>query len=186
MACGLSPLQISSGVKWFVSGKQAERIVNYYQDRFARGTRFVAFGEWEWDERRSTFSLMVNKPEEIEILPQHSTAETQRSGDESEPEAEATGPVNAKTDGDPDEDFDNPYFVPVHTARRVPVYRKLGPFQTKRLREVIHCVLQNLDRSSVSDNLPSDLLERQGLATRAEALKEIHFPPENSSKLVLC
>ena len=28
-------------VKWFVSGKQADRIVTYYQDRFARGTRSV-------------------------------------------------------------------------------------------------------------------------------------------------
>src|SRR6266404_3955390 len=56
-------------VKWFVSGKQAERIVAYYEDRFTRGTRFVAFGKWEWDTRRNTFSLMLNKPEELEILP---------------------------------------------------------------------------------------------------------------------
>ena len=56
-------------VKWFVSGKQAERIVNYYQDRFPRGTRFVAYGKWEWDKRLSTYSLLLNKPEELEILP---------------------------------------------------------------------------------------------------------------------
>src|SRR5258706_2774886 len=56
-------------VKWFVSGKAAERIVSYYEDRFTRGTRFVAYGKWEWDSRLNTFSLMVNKPEELEILP---------------------------------------------------------------------------------------------------------------------
>src|SRR5881394_1971426 len=31
-------------VKWFVSGRQAQRIVAYYRQRFTRGTRFVAFG----------------------------------------------------------------------------------------------------------------------------------------------
>ena len=56
-------------VKWFVSGKQAERIVNYYNDRFPRGTRFVAFGKWEWDSRLGTYSLLLSKPEELEILP---------------------------------------------------------------------------------------------------------------------
>src|ERR1043165_1237135 len=56
-------------VKWFVSGKQAGRIVHYYQDRFQPGTRFVAFGRWEWDNRRGTFSLKPTKPEELEILP---------------------------------------------------------------------------------------------------------------------
>jgi len=56
-------------VKWFVSGKQAGRIVHYYQDRFQAGTRFVAFGRWEWDNRRGTFFLKPTKPEELEILP---------------------------------------------------------------------------------------------------------------------
>ncbi len=154
-------------VKWFVSGKAAERIVAYYQDRFARGTRFVAYGKWEWDARRNTFSLMLNKPEELEILPSA----------ESEPFAFSGG-------SDSDElleDLGNPEFAPVHTARRVPIYRKLGDFQTKRLREIIYDVLQKLDRSSVLDNLPSELLERQKLVTRAQALAEIHFPPDDSS-----
>src|ERR1041384_5474275 len=33
-------------VWWFVSGRQAQRIVAYYRQRFARGARFVAFGRW--------------------------------------------------------------------------------------------------------------------------------------------
>ncbi len=154
-------------VKWFVSGKAAERIVAYYQARFARGTRFVAYGKWEWDARLNTFSLMLNKPEELEILPSV----------ESEPLAFSGG-------SDSDElleDLGNPEFAPVHTARRVPIYRKLGDFQTKRLREIVYDVLQKLDRSSVADNLPPDLLERQNLISRAQALAEIHFPPEDSS-----
>ncbi|MGB2750710.1 MAG: ATP-dependent DNA helicase RecG [Pyrinomonadaceae bacterium] len=153
-------------VKWFVSGRNAGDIVNWYTDRFRQGTRFVAYGKWEWDDKRNTYALMVNKPDEIEILPSAS-----------EPVATAGG-------SDADillEDLGNPEFAPVHTARRVPVYRKLGDLQTKRLREIVYDVLQKLDTKSVIDDLPSDLRERQNLATRAQALAEIHFPPEDSS-----
>ena len=161
-------------IKWFVSGRNAKEIVNWYSDRFRQGTRFVAFGKWEWDGRRNTFALMLTKPDELEILPM------------SEPPAASVGATQPATgaDGDADdldEDTGDPAFATVHTGRRVPIYRKLGPFQTKRLREVIHRVLQTLDRSSVSDDLPADLLERQNLATLAQALVEIHFPPEDSS-----
>ena len=153
-------------VKWFVSGKAAERIVAYYEDRFPRGTRFVAYGKWEWDDRRNTFSLMLNKPEELEILP-----------------SVGSEPLAFEGGSDSDELLDdrgNPEFAPVHTARRVPIYRKLGEFQTKRLREIVYDVLQKLDPASITDDLPADLLKRQNLATRAQALAEIHFPPEDS------
>lgn len=165
-------------VFWFVSGKQSTHVINYYRDRFERGTRFVAFGKWEWDARRNTFALKLSKPDELEVLP--STA--------SEPSEVSDGLVHppittAGSDGDEDllEDTDNPEFAMVHTGRRVPVYRKLGQFQTKRLREIVHDVLQKLDKSSVSEVLPADLLERQNLISRSTALEEIHFPPDNAS-----
>src|SRR5687768_927309 len=56
-------------VLWFVSGRQAQRVINYYKDRFDRGTRFVAYGRWEWDGRRNTFALKIQKPDELEVLP---------------------------------------------------------------------------------------------------------------------
>ncbi|MFT3745054.1 MAG: ATP-dependent DNA helicase RecG [Pyrinomonadaceae bacterium] len=161
-------------VKWFISGKAAERVVGYYQDRFAQGTRFVAYGKWERDERRNTFALMVNKPEELEILPD--VGLDFRSSD--------TPPPVITRGIDPDdleEDRDRPEFATVHSGRRVPIYRKLGPFQTKRLREIMHSVLENLDRDSVVENMPSEMIARQNLLTRAQALKEIHFPPETAS-----
>ena len=37
-------------VKWFVSGGHAEKIITFYQNRFRQGTRFVAYGKWEWDD----------------------------------------------------------------------------------------------------------------------------------------
>ncbi len=78
-------------------------------------------------------------------------------------------------------DVTNPEFAPIHVGRRVPVYRKLGTFQTKRLREIVFSVLQNLDKSIIKETLPEDLCKRQNLITRGEAIDEIHFPPEDSS-----
>jgi ATP-dependent DNA helicase RecG len=161
-------------VKWFIAGKQAEHIANYYQDKFPRGTRFVAYGRWEWDNRRNTFSLMVNKPDELEILPPNDP-ELFNSIKIDGPKAESQQP-----DDELLEDNGDPQFAHVHTARRVPIYRKLGPFQTKRLREVVHSLLQNLDHSSVRDNLPPNLLDRHKLLTRSQALTQIHFPPDDS------
>src|SRR6267378_1796898 len=57
-------------VWWFVSGAHAHDIINYYNKRFTRGARFITFGEWEWDKRRGTYSLHLNKPaDELEMLP---------------------------------------------------------------------------------------------------------------------
>src|SRR5688572_6530206 len=70
-------------VWWFVSGSSAYDIVNYYSKRFRRGARFITFGKWEWDKRRATFTLRLNKPaDELEMLPS-----AQATGDD-EPKAE--------------------------------------------------------------------------------------------------
>ncbi|HVF30099.1 MAG TPA: ATP-dependent DNA helicase RecG [Pyrinomonadaceae bacterium] len=161
-------------VLWFVSGRQAQHVINYYKDRFQRGTRFVAYGKWEWDGRRNTFVLKIQKPDELEVLP---PAEGELFTGESG--APAISPKGA-----PDDEEDNtadPQFAMIHTARRVPVYRKLGPFLTKRLREIMFAVVQNLDRAFIKENLPAEMLKEHSLVPRADALAEIHFPPEDSS-----
>nr|MBA3784366.1 ATP-dependent DNA helicase RecG [Acidobacteriota bacterium] len=185
-------------VWWFISGKGAYRIVNYWKERFERGTRFVAYGRWEWDGRKNTFALRINKPDELEILPSESDynefgllkIKNLSTAEDAEAEAQLLENVpnpkskiqNPKSDDDEDliEDADNPKFAMIHVGRRVPVYRKLGQFQTKRLREIIYNILQNLDKSSVKETLPDDLCKRQNLITRAAAVEEIHFPPEDS------
>lgn len=164
-------------VKWFVSGKQAQRIAHYYEDRFAPATRFVAYGRWEWDERRATFVLMPKKPEELEILPPVEAGFLDASP--FGPGTTATDSARDKeADKELEEDIGDPAYAMIHTGRRVPVYRKLGPFQTKRLREIIHSVVENLDPRSIEESLPADLIVRQKLITHGQALKEIHFPPE--------
>ncbi len=163
-------------VKWFISGRNAKAILEYNTKRFARGTRFVAYGLWEFDDRKGTFALKLPKPDELEILPAFDT------GLFADKDA-APKPVKRTPDeiDELEEDIASPDYATVHTARRVPVYRKLGPFQTKRLREIIHSTLDKLDRKSVADPLPASLRDRHKLISRADALAEIHFPPESSS-----
>ena len=164
-------------VWWFVSGRQASHIINYYKERFDRGTRFVAYGRWEWDSRRNTFALNMKKPDELEVLPQaDSSVLNHRNESESPNDAVPEGADEIDSTSDPE-------FAMIHTARRVPVYRKLGQFMTKRLREIMFGVVQALDRASVPENLPAELLKEHDLLPRAQALTEIHFPPEESTIL---
>ncbi len=161
-------------VMWFVSGKAAKSVIEYYNKRFARGVRLIAHGRWEWDGRRNTFVLKVNKPEELEILP----GEDDLLGLDAPPGKAETGKVD-----DYDElenDVARPEFVTVHTARHVPIYRKLGPFHTKRLREIVYSALVALDDRSVNEHLPAGIVSRNRLVSRAAALRGIHFPPENA------
>lgn len=162
-------------VWWFISGKNAKQIIEFYSKRFARGVRFVAHGKWEWDGRRGTFGLKAAKPEELEILPSDESPETIVSAISLAAESESSDQNDMD---DLEADVARPEFATVHNARRVPFYRKLGPFQTKRLREIIFALLQKLSPESIDDNLPAELTTQLEIATREQAIREIHFPPE--------
>ena len=159
-------------VWWFISGRQAQHIISYYKQRFDRGTRFVAYGRWEWDGRRNTFALNIKKPDELEVLPPPEGSLFAASEFIDLPPGSGIDESDETTDTE---------FAMIHTARRVPVYRKLGPFMTKRLREIIFGVIQKLDPASVSENLPRNLISSHSLVPRSQALAEIHFPPEDST-----
>jgi ATP-dependent DNA helicase RecG len=136
-------------VWWFVSGPRARDILSYNAKRFVRGARFIAFGKWEHDARRGTYSLRLNKPDELESI----TGGEDEEGTETDPRLAA-----------------------IHVGRRVPVYRKLGEFRTKRLREIIHEALARLPDKAFSETLPRDLLQRRKLIWRGPALRDVHFP----------
>ncbi len=162
-------------VFWFISGKASEPIIGYYNQRFKRGSRFVAYGKWDWDGRRNTFALKLSKPDELEMLPPADTEFLDFSGNEKT----AAGEDNPESTGDDLlEDLGRPEFAMVHTGRCVPVYRKLGPFQTKRLREIVFAVLADLDPKSIPEGLPTETRKRNKLISRAQAISEIHFPPD--------
>lgn len=183
-------------VSWFVSGRAAQRIIAYHTQRFSRGARFIAFGRWEWDTRRNTFSLRLNKPDELEMLHGKWSAPgtnllqaSEADADTGRHEAPAVARHSSETedyDGPAPDQMDDdtvntdPALAAIHVGRRVPVYRKLGDFRSKRLREIIHEVLNRISDEDIPENLPLDLRSRQHLIVRAEALRRIHFPAEDA------
>ncbi|HEY0765212.1 MAG TPA: ATP-dependent DNA helicase RecG [Pyrinomonadaceae bacterium] len=153
-------------VWWFVSGRRAYDIVKYYTAKLARGTRFITFGRWEWEARRNTYKLRLNNAaDELEIL-----LPPEDTGAELDPEQS-------------EENQPDPTLAAIHVGRRVPVYRKLGEFNSKRVREIVHAVLALLSDRDIEETLPADLRHREQLITRAQALREIHFPPADVSMI---
>lgn len=161
-------------VWWFVSGAHAHDIVNYYMKRLKRGARFITFGKWEWDERRGAYALRLNKPgDELELLPPLARQDDKnitRDGDDA---------PDSKNDAEAE--VEDPDLAAVHAGRRVPIYRKLGDFSSKRMREIIHATLASVSNREIKETLPAELRQRQRLVGRAEALREIHFPGEDAS-----
>ena len=152
-------------VVWtFLSGPHAPEIIKNYTRKFARGTRFVAFGRWDRDQGRQTYSLQLHKPDEIEVV--------------SEPGAVATGSATQAKVTEADED---PSLSAIHVGRCVPVYRKISDIRPKQLREILHRVLNALPEAAIEENLSAGLLERQKLVARGQALRQIHFPPASAA-----
>ncbi|MDT4954850.1 MAG: ATP-dependent helicase RecG [Acidobacteriota bacterium] len=190
-------------VWWFVSGRAAQRIIAYNRQRFTRGARFIAFGQWEWDTRRNTFALRLNKPDELEMLPgtwtppEHALlrlAEEGSNGSETNAETTASADTTSQGSGEGVDEHDDalkdeleedeesnvdPALAAIHVGRRVPVYRKLGEFRSKRLREIMHETLKLITDEAITETLPADLCSRQHLIGRADALRRIHFPTED-------
>ncbi len=179
---------------WFVSGRQAQHIIAYHKQKLTRGARFIAYGKWEWDSRRNTFSLRLNKPDELEMLPGIWTPpeigllrlaeENGRTEEKEEGSLAASASDDELIDEEDaieDVEAGDPGLLAIHVGRRVPVYRKLGEFRSKRLREIMHAALAGMSDEAITETLPADLRARQHLIDRAEALRRIHFPSEDDS-----
>ena len=68
----------------------------------------------------------------------------------------------------------------LHSARVVPVYERIGTLTTKRLRGLVHDALGQMP-PDLDDPLPVDLRLRRRLPDRHRALREVHFPPPDTS-----
>ncbi|MDX6610876.1 MAG: ATP-dependent helicase RecG [Blastocatellia bacterium] len=156
---------------WFISGKNAHDIIQYNMKRFSRGAKFIAFGRWEWDQRRGTFALRLNKPDELEMLAAPVVKKVSQVAANNE---------DAAGDDEVDDNEADPTLSAIHVGRRVPVYRKLGDFRSQRLRELMHQVLAQLSDQAIGETLPKELLARQGLSKLAAALRAVHFPAEDA------
>ncbi len=77
------------------------------------------------------------------------------------------------------DDDDDREIAAIHTARRVPIYRKLGDFRTRPLRTIFHHVINHLEKE-VAESLPQEVIERCSLIPRGEALRKAHFPADDS------
>ncbi|HXF40793.1 MAG TPA: ATP-dependent DNA helicase RecG [Blastocatellia bacterium] len=82
----------------------------------------------------------------------------------------------------PDHEFviDDDDSDPIHTGRRVPIYRKLGEIRTKQLRSIVHHVLARLDFSQIRETIPEEVLTRGELIGKTESIKQVHFPAEDA------
>ncbi len=67
----------------------------------------------------------------------------------------------------------------IHTGRIVPIHQRVGDLSPRLLRAVLHRILEELP-AALSDPLPADLRARLGLMDRREALRQAHFPPEET------
>ncbi|MFN0123382.1 MAG: ATP-dependent DNA helicase RecG [Blastocatellia bacterium] len=77
-----------------------------------------------------------------------------------------------------DED-DDPETAAIHTARRVPVYRKLGDFRTRQLRTIFHHLINHLN-TQAEEIIPAEIIARNHLIGRVDAFRKIHFPSDDA------
>lgn len=69
---------------------------------------------------------------------------------------------------------------PIHTGRRVPVYRKAGEIKSRQLRSIMHDVIGRLNFSEIEEVLPEEVVRRGKLIARPAAFRNIHFPVEDA------
>ncbi len=89
-----------------------------------------------------------------------------------EPEARANRAEAIELDA---ADSGDPALAVIHTGRRVPIYRKLGEFSSKRVREIMHAVLALLPDAAIPETLPAELLRRRKLISRADGVASNSF-----------
>ena len=63
-------------------------------------------------------------------------------------------------------------------GRIIPVYEAIGTLSSRMIRRIIHFALSNLIESA-ADPLPAELLKRYGFPSRTDALRFVHFPPQD-------
>src|SRR5262249_11949296 len=55
-----------------------------------------------------------------------------------------------------------------------------GDIRTKQLRALIYRLFELLDADSIAELLPAEMLKRNNLPSRSEAVKQVHFPSDDA------
>jgi ATP-dependent DNA helicase RecG len=63
----------------------------------------------------------------------------------------------------------------IHSGRIVPIYRRIGSISSKKIRNVMYEILENV-KSQVPEILPPKILEKYSLIQRYRSLQGVHFP----------
>src|SRR6202167_1669759 len=80
-------------------------------------------------------------------------------------------------------DDDDAAEAALHLGRVVPVYEAVSKISTRVLRTMVHRVLESVP--PVEDQLPEEVRRRLKLPDRWTALKETHFPPQETDMRLL-
>jgi ATP-dependent DNA helicase RecG len=80
-------------------------------------------------------------------------------------------------------DEDDAAEAALHLGRVVPIYEAVAKISTRMLRAMVHRVLETL--APVEDQLPEEVRRRLKLPDRWTAIKETHFPPQDSDMRLL-
>jgi ATP-dependent DNA helicase RecG len=71
----------------------------------------------------------------------------------------------------------------LHTGRVVPIYEAAGKVTTRVLRGLLHRILEALP--GLDDPLPAHITQRLKLPSRWDAVRHLHFPPQDSDLRLL-
>ena len=123
----------------------------YLKTAFSPGQRLLLYGTPEW---RDPGGLRLSNPQYEPLGDDDGDGE--RTAEEETADRDEPGPL--------------------HGARVVPVYERIGTLTAKQLRALVHRALERLP-ADLDDPLPADLRARRGLPGRRLALREAHFPP---------
>ena len=80
-------------------------------------------------------------------------------------------------------DDDDAVEAALHLGRVVPVYEAVSKISTRVLRAMVHRVLESLP--PVEDQLPEEVRRRLKLPDRWTAIRETHFPPQDTDMRLL-
>ena len=127
----------------------------YLKTAFSPGQRVLLYGTAEW---RDPGGLRLSNPQ-YELLGPGGEDDERPAGEDG-----AEGPGEAG---------------PLHGARVVPVYERIGALSAKQLRALVHRALELLP-DDLDDPLPAGLRARRRLPDRGRALRETHFPPPDA------
>jgi ATP-dependent DNA helicase RecG len=75
----------------------------------------------------------------------------------------------------------------LHTGRVVPVYEAAGKLTTRVLRALVYRILESLPPEALEqgDPLPAHIAQRLKLPSRGEAIRHLHFPPQEADLRLL-